>query len=90
VGQHRLTPHGTAYGWNCTGQFKVIGQRNEPTLQTVMSRVFALFPQGKRLSVSGYDSSWCDEFQLQPTIKTVLDNVVTIEVPAILRVIVND
>jgi hypothetical protein len=96
VGFHSLSPDGSpgldGYGWNCTGQIKAVGQistgRNEMTLQAIMSAVFAALPDGQRLEVSGYNSSWTDEFNLQPALKTQLGGVTTIEVPAILRVYV--
>jgi hypothetical protein len=95
IGFHSLTPddagspNGTAYGWNCTGQIKAIGQR-DTELMTAMSHVFRVLAQGKRLSVAGYGSAWCDEFNLQPMFKTVLGGVTTFEVPGILRVYVSD
>ena len=96
IGSHNLSPGspGGGYGWNCTGQLKAVGQlsgtKNETTLQNLMSAVFAALPNGKGLIVSGYGSGWIDEFVLQPSIKTTLAGVVTIEVPAILRVYVHD
>jgi hypothetical protein len=39
--------------------------------------------------VSGYGSGWVDETTLQPSLKTTLAGVVTIEVPAIVRVFVH-
>lgn len=98
IGDHSFSPSGSsddgAYGWNCTGQFKAIGQlsgqRNENTLLTLMSAVFAALPKGQNLSVAGYGSGWTDEFTLHPTIKETLAGVVTLHVPAILRVYVFD
>ena len=94
IGSHNLAPDSSGYGWNCTGQLKAVGQlsanKNETTLLNLMSAVFAALPQGRRLSVPGYSSGWTDEFTLQPSIKTTLAGVVTIEVPAILRVYVFD
>jgi hypothetical protein len=98
VGSHNLSPDGSpgssGYGWNCTGQIKAVGQlgsgRSETTLLNLMSAVFAALPQGQGLTVSGYSSGWIDEFNLQPALKTTLAGVVTIEVPAIIRVYVHD
>lgn len=88
---HTMAPDGSAgYGWNCTGQIKAIGQlsggKNEATLANVMSAVFAALPHGLGITVAGYSKSWVDEATLQPAIKTTLNSVVTIEVPAIFRV----
>src|SRR5688572_17880580 len=57
------------YGWNCTGQLKAVGQNRttEAPIRAVMSRVFALLYHGRRLTVTGYGSAWCDEMNLQPT-----------------------
>lgn len=91
---HSLTPDGDAYGWNCTGQIKAVGQLSatysESSLMALLSKVFAVLPQGLRLTVSGYGSAWCDEFTLQPTLKSVINGVTTFELPAILRVYVHD
>lgn len=94
IGSHNMAPDSSGYGWNCTGQIKAVGQlsgtKNETTLLNLMSAVFAALPHGRGLTVSGYSSGWIDEFILQPSIKTTLAGVVTIEVPAILRVYVHD
>lgn len=98
VKEHAFSPDGSpglsGYGWNCTGQVKAVGQlsagRTETTLHNVMSAVFTALPNGRTLSVSGYSSGWVDEFTLFPAIKTTLAGVVTIEVPAIVRVYVFD
>lgn len=96
---HRFSPSGSpgessGWGWNCTGQVKVVGQlaggRTETTFQTIMGEVFSALPQGQALSVDGYGSAWLDEFNLQPSLKTSINNVVTVEVPAIIRVYVCD
>lgn len=86
VADHRLSPDSSGYGWNCTVQIKAVGQRTEAPLLAVMNQVFASFPQGQSLSVAGYSRAFLDEFNLQPSLKTVAAGVVTIEVPAILRV----
>ena len=93
---HSFSPSGSpgldGFGWNCTGQVKAVGQistgRNEMTLHAIMSAVFAAVPDGQRLNVSGYGASWTDEFTVHPALKSQLNGVVTIEVPAILRVYV--
>lgn len=99
VGSHSFTPNAgspdvTGYGWNCTGQFTVVGQKSatwdEPALMAVMSHVFAALPHGMPLSVAGYGSGWVDEFTLQPTLKELINGVTTFRVPAILRVYVHD
>jgi hypothetical protein len=86
VADHRLSPGTDGYGWNCTVQIKAVGQRTEAPLLAVMNQVFASFPQGQALTVTGYSRSFLDEFNLQPSLKTVAAGVTTIEVPAILRV----
>jgi hypothetical protein len=93
IPSHNLSPDTTGYGWNCTGQLKAVGQlsqsNNETTLLNLMSAVYAALPQGRSLTVSGYGSGWVDEMTLQPSLKTTLAGVVTIEVPAIVRVFVH-
>jgi hypothetical protein len=90
---HNFSPGTDGYGWNCTGQLKAVGQlsgsSSETTLLTLMSAVYAALPQGRSLTVSGYGSGWIDEATLQPSLKTTLAGVVTIEVPAIVRVFVH-
>lgn len=96
---HRFSPtgspgEGSGWGWNCTGQIKAVGQlaagKSETTLLNVMSEVWSALPHGESLDVDGYNSAWIDEFNLFPSIKTTLGGVVTIEVPAIVRVYVCD
>jgi len=96
---HRFSPQGSpgegsGWGWNCTGVIKAIGQlaggKTETTLQNVMTEVFGALPEGERLTVDGYTSAWVDEWNLQPVIKTTLNNITTLEVPAIIRVYVCD
>lgn len=99
-GSHSLTPDvagspmASGYGWNCTGQLKVVGQKSAvwsaSALHGVMSEVFSALPQGQKLDVTGYGSGWVDEFVLQPAIITQLAGVATYEIPAILRVYVFD
>lgn len=90
--EHTLVPNGVGYGWNCTGQLKAVGQNrsSEDPIRRIMSRIFTLLYQGRRLSVAGYGSAYCDDFVLQPTLKTIVSGVITFEVVAILRVIVHD
>lgn len=91
---HRFSPsgspaEGSGWGWNCTAVVKAIGQfpgRTEAQLQAILTQVFGALPEGERLSVSGYSASWVDEWSLQPSIKTTLAGITTIEVPAIIRV----
>lgn len=101
IGFHTLGASDTdpRWGWNCTGMIKAVGQRAlvavpgqepEAAIRAVMSQVFTPLPQGKRLAVTGYGSAWCDEFHLLPALKTAVNNVVTVEIPAVLRVFVHD
>lgn len=86
VPDHRLSPGTDGYGWNCTGQIKANGQKAEAPLLAVMNQVAATFPEGTRLTVSGYGSASIGEFSLQPAIKVIEAGVTVIGVPAILRV----
>lgn len=94
VGEHSLSPSGSpgasGYGWNCTGQLKVVGQRNETQLMNVMSAIYSVLPDGRALTVAGYGSACVAETTLQPSLKTTLAGLVTIEVPAIVRIYVFD
>ena len=87
-------PSAPKYGWNCTLQIKAVGQgfaqTSESAIQLVLSKVVAVCYHGRRLTVTGYASAWCDEFIIQPTLITVLAGSTTREVPGILRVIVHD
>jgi hypothetical protein len=89
VGAHTLgiTEHN---GWNCTGQIKAVSQTSEAAARSVMSKVFAVLYEGRRLSVSGYGSAWCGEFNLQPVLITAVAGITSYELPAILRVGVHD
>jgi hypothetical protein len=93
IRSHNFSPGTDGYGWNCTGQLKAVGQisgsSSETTLLNLMSAIYAALPQGRSLTVSGYSSGWVDEMTLQPSLKTTLAGVVTIEVPAIVRVFVH-
>lgn len=84
---HNLSPSGDAYGWNCTCQIKATGQRSS-VLYDVLSAVMAVTPQGQALTVTGYNSAWTDEANLQPILKSILGGIVTYELPMILRVYV--
>lgn len=77
------------YGWNCTCQIKVTGQKLEDPLFAIMSAAMAVLEHGQALTVTGYTHSWIDEFNLQPTLKSVIGGVTNLEVPAILRVFVS-
>lgn len=79
---------GSAYGWNCTGQIKAVGQRSEGPVSAVLSAALAVLPEGIAISVDGYTSSCVGEATVQPALKTTLAGVVTIEIPAIIRVYV--
>jgi hypothetical protein len=79
---------GSGYGWNCTGQIKAVGQRTTGPVASVLSAALAVLPEGQALSVDGYPASCLGEATVQPAIKTTLAGVVTIEIPAILRVYV--
>lgn len=95
---HSMSPDGSpgesAYGWNCTLQIKALGQlnggKNEATLKNVISAVLGILPDGQRLTVSGYGSAFMAEARLPGTFYEQLAGVVTIHVPAIFRVYVND
>lgn len=78
------------WGWNCTVQIKAVGQGSETSGLAIMSKVATVLFEGKELSLAGYGSSWCDEFEMQPTIVTTLAGVTTREWPAILRIYVHD
>jgi hypothetical protein len=93
-GDHRLTPDSAGWGWNCTGQIKAVGQRGlnqtsgepEDGIKLVISRVVAALPEGMQIDVDGYGRGTVGETVIHPTIKTVIGNVVTYEIPAIVRV----
>lgn len=87
VGFHSLAPDATGYGWNCTVQFKAVGQRMT-VLYQVMGAALAVFPQGQNLDVTGYASAWTDEVTVHPMLKEILAGVPTYQLPAILRVYV--
>lgn len=89
VPENSFAPDSTGYGYNCTCQIKAVGQTTETALMSVMSKVFAVVPQGQAITVSGYTHSWTDEFVLHPTLKEVVGGVTTLSVPAILRVYVS-
>jgi hypothetical protein len=80
---------GQGYGWNCTGQIKAVGQRTNASVAAVLSAALAVLPEGLGISVDGW-SGVCvlGEATVQPSIKTTLAGVVTIEIPVILRVYV--
>jgi hypothetical protein len=84
--QHRLSPGTDGYGWTLTVQVKAIGQRNEAQLFAILNEVFALFPQGESLTVTGYGSAWADEFTIVQTFKSIEAGVTTYQSAAILRV----
>lgn len=86
VPSHRLSPGTDGYGWNCTVQIKIIGQRSEAQLLEVLNEIMELFPQGTALTVSGYGSAWTDEWNIQPLLKNINAGMTTLELPAILRV----
>lgn len=79
---------GQGYGWNCTGQIKAVGQRSNASVAAVLSAALAVLPEGQEISVDGYTTSCLGEANVQPAIKTTLAGVVTIEIPAIIRVYV--
>jgi hypothetical protein len=80
---------GETWGWNCTVQLKVVGQR--PGLQaSVMSKVYAALPQGLRLTVTGYGSAWVDEATLPGEYQVIEAGKITYQLPAIFRVVVHD
>lgn len=84
-----LSPDATGYGYNCTCLIKVVGQGSEAALMAVMSKVFAVVPQGQALTISGYTHCWTDEFTVQPLLKEIVSQVPTFSLPAILRVYVS-
>lgn len=79
---------GSSYGWNCTGQLKAVGQRSNAPVAALLSAALAVLPEGVEIAVDGYTSSCMGEANVQPAIKTTLAGVVTIEIPAIIRVYV--
>jgi hypothetical protein len=88
IGAGTMVPFDTfqLMGWNCTVQIKAVGQISEAAGQAIVARLAALLSRGRSLTVSGYTSAWCDEFQVQPTIVTTVAGIVTREWPVILRV----
>jgi hypothetical protein len=84
--QHRFSPGTDGYGWTLTVQVKAIGQRSEAQLFAILNEVFALFPQGEALTVTGYGSAWADEFTIVQTFKSIEAGVTTYQSAAILRV----
>lgn len=83
-------PSASRYGWECTVQIKAVGQGSEASGLAILSEVAAVCYEGKGLGLSGYGSSWCDEFTVQPTLVTTLSGVITREWPAILRVFAHE
>jgi hypothetical protein len=87
-------PTAKRYGWNCTVQIKGVGQGNisasEGVGLAIMSKVLTVVKEGTPLTLAGYDSAWCDESQIFPTIITTLAGVTTREWPVILRVYCSD
>lgn len=84
---HTMGEIGSArYGWNCTLQIKAVGQITEAAGLAIMSQVATALREGTPLTLAGYSSAWCDEFELFPTLITVQAGVTTREWPAILRV----
>jgi hypothetical protein len=77
-----------ARGWNCTVQVKVTAQGSEATGQEIVRMLSALLlPNAPRyLTVTGFTSSWVEDFTPQPTLVTVIGAVVTREWPIIVRV----
>ena len=86
VKDHRFSPGVDGYGWNCTGQIKAVGQTSEAALHTVLNEVMELFPDGSALTVTGYGSAFTEEFNIQPSLKEVVQAITTYSVPAIIRV----
>lgn len=78
------------YGWNCTLQIKAVGQGSEASGLAILGEVAAVLYDGRELNVPGYGSSWCEEFNVEPTLVTVSAGVTTREWPAIVRVLVHD
>lgn len=77
-------------GWNCTVQVKVVWSGAESTGIAIANALSTLlFQDGgpTTLTVSGFASSWVDDFSLQPTLVTTVAGVVTRELPVIVRVI---
>jgi hypothetical protein len=83
-------PTAKRWGWNCTVQIKGIGQVGESAGLAIMSKVLTVVKEGTPLTLAGYDSAWCDESQIFPTIITTLAGVTTREWPVILRVYCSD
>lgn len=80
---------GSGYGWNCTGQIKVVGQRSQAQVLDVLSAALAVLPEGAQIDVTGYATACLGEANVQPAFKTTLAGVTTIEAPAIIRVYVS-
>lgn len=78
------------YGWNCTVQIKAVGQIPDASGLAILGTVATAVREGTPLTLAGYATAWCDEFQVAPTIMTVQAGVTTREWPAILRVYCSD
>lgn len=89
VPQHSVG-FGARFGWNCTVQIKAVGQGTEATVGAVLSRAVTVLYQGRPLTVAGYGSAYCSEVTVQPTLIVQLAGMTTLEIPAILRVLVHD
>lgn len=88
---HTMGEPGTArYGWNCTVQIKATGQIADAAGLGILGAVATALREGTPLTLPGYATAWCDEFQVQPTQVTVQAGVTTREWPAILRVYCSD
>lgn len=86
---NNLSPDSTGYGYNCTCLIKAVGQGSESALMSVMTKVFAVIPEGQALTVSGYTGCWTGELNVQPLLKEIVGQVPTFSLPAILRVYVS-
>jgi hypothetical protein len=92
IGAGTMVPFDTfrSMGWNCTLQIKVVGigsgVGSEAAGQAIVAALAALLSRGRALTVTGYTSSWCDEFVVQPSFVSVVAGVTVREWPVILRV----
>lgn len=91
VPMHTIGPEGSAkYGWNCTVQVKSIAQGRESEALAITSRVAAVLYEGRDLNLSGYSTSWCEEFAVSATFPEIVAGVPTWSAAAIVRVKCHD
>lgn len=90
-------PHQPRYGWDCTVQLTAVGHGDgEDEGLAIMDAVGKAVFDGRELTggspgmLADYESGWCDDFVLQPTIISISSGITIRHWPAILRVYVHD